>query len=562
MSISSLGIGSGLDLNGLLDQLRDAERDKLKPIEQQREIEQTKISAYGRLESALSEFQSNASVLSNTSLYESLSTNTKGESVSAAADETAMPGSYNIDVTTLASRGTLASAGVTAPDTVISANVDQQMEFTFGDGSTRNVAITADSSLEDIRDAINADDNAGVNATIINDGSGTNEFRLALSSRETGADASISSFALEGTDLTPDGSGAEAGQLVITIADAAAITVTGINLVVDGTLLDTTGIDFATDVTSGTTLADQLQSLDAIDTAIYTDGELTITTAVGEAIAIDGGSALIDESIGVGVGTDGEPTGGTGSTGTHQAGTDANLNVNGITITSANNQVEGAIQGVTLNLQSEGASTVAVEQDTRAVREAVTGFVDSYNSLKTSIDELTSFNKETGQAGELNGDNTVRRVESTLRSALSGGVASGGEGFSMLSDIGIAVELDGSLSVDEGRLDDAILNNQQALSNFFAGSVQATGLAEQINTSIAQMLSSDGTVQGAINSSKNRVESLNDRYTRMEQSIERTIGRYREQFSQLDAMIAQMNQTSDYLTNQFSALEAQMNQGR
>lgn len=560
MSISSLGIGSGLDLNGLLDQLRDAERGKLKPIEQQREIEQTKISAYGRLESALSEFQSNASVLSNTSLYESLSTNTRGESVSAAADETAMPGSYNIDVTTLASRGTLASAGVTAPDTSISANIDQQMEFTFGDGSKRNVAITADSSLEDIRDAINADDNAGVNATIINDGSGTNEFRLALSSRETGADASISSFALEGTDLTPDGSGAEAGQLAITIADAAAATVTGINLVIDGTPLDTTGIDFATDVTSGTTLADQLQSLDAIDTAIYTDGELTITTAVGEAITIDGGSALTDE--GVGVGTDGEPTGGTGSTGTHQAGTDANLNVNGITITSANNQVEGAIQGVTLNLQSEGASTVAVEQDTRAVREAVTGFVDSYNSLKVSIDELTSFNQETGQAGELNGDNTVRRVESTLRSALSGGVTSSGEGFSMLSDIGIAVELDGSLSVDEGRLDDAILNNQQALSNFFAGSVQATGLAEQIDTSIAQMLSSDGTVQGAINSSENRVESLNDRYTRTEQSIERTIGRYREQFSQLDAMIAQMNQTSDYLTNQFSALEAQMNQGR
>ena len=46
-SISSLGIGSGLDLNGLLDQLQEAERGKLAPIEQQLETQQTKISAYG-----------------------------------------------------------------------------------------------------------------------------------------------------------------------------------------------------------------------------------------------------------------------------------------------------------------------------------------------------------------------------------------------------------------------------------------------------------------------------------------------------------------------------------
>ncbi|MYL22832.1 flagellar filament capping protein FliD [Halomonas alkaliantarctica] len=464
MSISSLGIGSGLDLNGLLDQLRSAEREKLAPIEQQIESEQTKISAYGQLESALSEFQSSASALGDSSLYESLSASTSGEAVSAAADETAMPGRYDIDVTSLATRGTLASTGVADPEAAISGDTDQQMTFTFGDNpdatgdpTTKSVAIPANSSLEEIRDAINADENVGVNATIINNGSGSNEFRLALTSRETGADASISSFEFSETEpFTPDGAN---------------------------------------------------------------------------------------------------------NTNTHQAGTDASLDVNGITITSANNQVEGAVQGVTLNLQSEGTGTVSVEQDTLAVREAVTGFVDSYNSLKTTIGDLTSFNQETGQAGELNGDNTVRRVESTLRSALSGGVASGGDGFSMLSDIGISLELDGTLSVDEGRLDDVIANDQQALSDFFAGGESSTGLAEQIDTSVDQMLSRYGTVQGAINGSENRVESLGERYTRMEQSVELTISRYREQFSQLDGMIAEMNQTSNYLSNQFSALEAQMNAG-
>ena len=445
MSISSLGIGSGLDLNGLLDQLRDAEREKLEPIQQRLESEETRISAYGKLEGVLSEFQAASDALSDTALYKSLSTDISGEAVTAAADETAMPGSYSVNVTSLATRGTLASQGITeAADAAISGSTEQTMTFTFGNGDTSEVTVAASSSLEDIRDAINADPDAGVNASVINDGE---NYRLALSSRETGADASIEGFTLSG--LTEDSSAA-------------------------------------------------------------------------------------------------------------QSGTDASLTVNGVSISSANNQVEGAIQGVTLNLESEDEATVVVEQDTLAVREAVTGFVDAYNTMKESVGELTAFNPETGQAGELNGDSTVRIVESRLRSELSGGVAGGDDGFSILSDIGISLELDGTMSIDQEKLDNVIANDQQALSDFFAGNDATTGLAEQLSGSVEQLLSSNGSVQGAINGAEGRMESLGDRYTSMEKQVERTIGRYRTQFGQLDSMIAQMNQTSSYLTQQFASLDAQL----
>lgn len=452
-SISSLGIGSGLDLNGLLDQLQDAERGKLEPIEQQLETQQTKISAYGQLQSALSAFQDSADALNDTALYESLSTNVGGEAITATADAEAQPGSYNVNVETLATRGTLASIGI--PDDIRTTG-EQRMVFTLGEGDAMTkpeVIIADDSSLEDIRDAINADKNAGVNATIIFDGE---QNRLALSSRETGADASINGFSFTG------------------------------------------------------------------DAPIEADG---------------------------GVDTEGL------STGTHQSGTDALLNVNGIEITSPTNQVEGAIQGVTLNLQAEGDSTVKVEQDTRAVREAITSFADAYNELKSTIGTLTSFNAETGAAGELLGDSAVRTVESRMRIALTSGV----EGqFSTLSDIGISLQRDGTLNVDESELDIAIANNQGALSEFFAGDSDETGMAGQINTMVGQLLSTNGTVTGAISGAENSIESLGERYTSMEQSIEQTISRYRTQFGQLDGMIAQMNQTSSYLTEQFSALDAQL----
>ncbi len=445
-SISSLGIGSGLDLNGLLDQLQDAEREKLVPIERQLETQDTKISAYGQLQSALSAFQDTADALNDSALYESLSTNVGGEAITASADAEAQPGSYNVSVGQLATAGTLATGRVDAPDVqLVDADTILTLNFTGQDQGSVDINVTQGDSLEDIRDAINAREDSGVSASVINDGEG---YRLALSSSETGTEASIASSNFNDViNVTP------------------------------------------------------------------TDVEIT------------------------------------------QGGEDAKLNVNGIAITSSSNQVEGAIQGVTLNLQEEGESTVKIEQDTLAVREAVTSFVDAYNDLKGTMGELTSFDAETGAAGELLGDSAVRTVESRMRSVLSGSVE--GE-FSMLSDIGISLQTDGTLEIDSDELDNAISSNQDALSAFFVGSSDEPGMAGQVNRMVEQLLSTNGTVTGAITGAENSIESLGERYTRMEQSIDQTISRYRTQFGQLDGMIAQMNQTSSYLTQQFDALDAQL----
>ncbi|BBM05455.1 hypothetical protein HAALTHF_17090n [Vreelandella aquamarina] len=115
---------------------------------------------------------------------------------------------------------------------------------------------------------------------------------------------------------------------------------------------------------------------------------------------------------------------------TKRAGEDAALTVNGIAISSAKNQIEGAIQGVTLNLAElsiangeTATSTVNVERDTLKQREAINGFVKAFNDLKGTIGKLTSFNGDSETAGELVGDSTVRTIESRLRSVLTGGIA-------------------------------------------------------------------------------------------------------------------------------------------
>ncbi|MDR5907349.1 flagellar filament capping protein FliD [Franzmannia qiaohouensis] len=460
-TITSLGVGSGLDLSGLLDQLRDAERGKLEPIKLQQTQQKAKISAYGQLQSALTKFQDAVAKVNDPKLFESLSTNVSGgEGVKASASAEANPGRYEVEVVNAARAGSLATSSVAANDQALTG-ADATLTLTFGkiDPDTGEpIALTLDleegATLIDIRNAINASEDAGVSASIVNDGTG---FRLALSSKETGQDASIQ------------------------------------------------GLEF-TGLAGGVTL-------------------------------------------------DADPA-------TQRDGIDAEINVNGIRITSPSNSIEGAIQGVTLNLEqgTEGStSTVVVEQNTRAVREAVTGFVDAFNALKGSISKLTAYNAETNTAGNLNGDSMVRTIESRMRSVLSGGVA-GGE-FATLNQVGISLQRDGTLKLDNDRLDELVRSNMAGLSDFFAGDKKDAGMAGQLNQTLGQMLGTNGIVKNTISGAESRVESLNERYARMERSIEGTISRYRVQFGQLDAMIAQMNQTSSYLTQQFDALDAQLGRG-
>ncbi|NVF16290.1 flagellar filament capping protein FliD [Vreelandella maris] len=462
-TITSLGVGSGLDLTGLLDQLQEAERGKLAPITLQKEQQQAKISAYGQLQTSLDAFQDAVAKINDPKLYQSLSANVRGDGITATTTADALPGSYRVEVSQLATSGTLASARVDTKDQPLELQGATALKLNFGelgaDGSV-TIDIAPDSSLSDIRDAINANKESGVNATIINDGEG---YRLALSSKATGVEASIHSFSF---------------------VDAADAVVTG---------------------------------------------------PFGEATEV----------------------------GAKQQGQDAALTVNGIAISSAKNQIEGAIQGVTLNLAelsiAEGetaSSTVNIERDTLKQREAINGFVKAFNDLKGTIGKLTSFDSESGSAADLLGDSTVRTIESRLRSVLTGGVE-GGE-LSTLSQLGITLQRDGTLEVDDDKLSDLVANNPQALSDFFVGDEDAGGLAGKLEASIGQMLGDSGVLKGAITGAENRVKSLDTRYERMEKSIEGTISRYRTQFSQLDVMIAQMNSTSSYLTQQFDALDAQL----
>jgi flagellar hook-associated protein 2 len=222
-SISAPGVGSGLDINSIVSQLVAAEGQPVKNRLDRTETElQTRISAYGALQSAVSSFQSALGKLASGSGFQANTASSSNQDVLVAtASRTAVAGSYDLAVSQLARAHSLVTdSSLVAGQFSSTTDVLGTGTLTFKFGTTvadeegytsftpnaeaaiATVEIT-DGSLNGIRDAINQAD-IGVRAAVIHDGS---HFRLTLTSTETGAEHSmeISASDADGNDTDAAG---------------------------------------------------------------------------------------------------------------------------------------------------------------------------------------------------------------------------------------------------------------------------------------------------------------------------------------------------------------------
>ena len=283
-TISSLGIGASFDSASIVSKLMEIERIPLDRLAEKKTSYDAKISALGSIKASLSSFQTAlADLKSGSSFQASSATSSDASLVKATGTSGAVVGNYSIDVSQLAQSQKVVATGQADATAVIgsgtltidlgtiSGGTFDALTGTYSGASfTANAAgsfnITIDNTnntLEGIRDAINAAD-AGVTASIINDGDPTNPYRLVLSSTASGSsesvriavagDASLSSL------LSQDPAGAQNLSQKVTAQDAL-FTVDGISItkssntvtdVIQGVTLDLGGLTAGTPVTVST----------------------------------------------------------------------------------------------------------------------------------------------------------------------------------------------------------------------------------------------------------------------------------------------------------------------
>lgn len=209
MALTANGIGSGLDINGLVSQLMTVERQPLSTLARKEATFQAKLSAFGQMKSALSTFQTAVDALADSAKFSTTkSTVAPDAGYTASSTTTAGAGSYAIQVTNLA--------------TVQRTATSQSSAFTPSAG-TLSVVIGAQTktiefaggSIEDLRNAINGAD-LGISANVIDNGTVK---QLVFSSKDTGT---TSAFTVSGVGLEG------AGLYQVQAAEDATLTIDGI----------------------------------------------------------------------------------------------------------------------------------------------------------------------------------------------------------------------------------------------------------------------------------------------------------------------------------------------
>lgn len=459
MSISAPGIGSGLDIKGIVAQLVSLEKRPLAQLEKQSSSLQTKLSAFGQLRSQLANLQDQAGRLGASTLWEGLSFNSSNTAaVSGTIDtRTAQATRFSVQVSQLAQAQATASAPVTKDTPYgagsLSIQLGQWNDTTFAPGEADAITVNIEEgdTLSTIATKINQA-NAGVSATVLRDASGE---RLIIRSAATGVN--------NGFRIQANG-------------DA---------------------------------------SLDALR---Y------------------------------------DPEAGAGMDRTQQA-LNTQATINGVSVTSTDNRLENAVPGVTLNFQqvTSGPVEVRVSQDTNAIRNQINALVQSFNSLSSALREMTKYEPGTKTAGSLQGDSTAVNLQNALRRLITTPQGAPDAAFRNLSDVGLEFQLDGTLKVNETKLNSA-LNNPEGLRNFFAGNGGAVeGLAKRVKNFAEGMLAATGGVGSRQRALQTSLERNSREVERLNERIERTEARLLQQYSRLDAQLGSLSALSSYVEQQVNA---------
>lgn len=155
-----------------------------------------------------------------------------------------------------------------------------------------------------------------------------------------------------------------------------------------------------------------------------------------------------------------------------QQGGDASLEIDGMHVSSSSNTVSDVIEGVTLDLLSADPDTpvsLAITRDTEAIKKDAKKFISAYNEIIGTIGEQFEYSEEDGPGGLLFGDGTLRSVQGDIRDVIIRQIDNVNENYSTLAMVGIQLDNEGQLSMDEGEFVSELQSNFQDVKRLFVG---------------------------------------------------------------------------------------------
>lgn len=228
----------------------------------------------------------------------------------------------------------------------------------------------------------------------------------------------------------------------------------------------------------------------------------------------------------------------------------AELYVDGLKVISETNKVDGAIEGITLDLKAKTVAneplTIAVAEDKAGVKKQIQSFVDSYNKLIGVINAQTKVTSVgEGKApvtGALVGDATARTLLNTIRNELVN--VQGDGALRALTDIGITTQKDGTLAIDSAKLDKAMASNFGELAGLFTGD---KGLASRLDAKLKPYTETGGILEQRNKAMTETITKIDDQKEALTRRLTSLQERLYKQFNAMDLLVGQLSNTSSSL---------------
>jgi flagellar hook-associated protein 2 len=231
-------------------------------------------------------------------------------------------------------------------------------------------------------------------------------------------------------------------------------------------------------------------------------------------------------------------------------GKNAELDIDGFHVSSASNQVKGAVDGVTIALANVTVSgtpaTINIDSDTKAFQTKLQGLVDSYNSLITRIHKDAGFGTVVASNPELAGDFSLRTVTQRLSASLTNMVGTGKYGT--LHSIGLELNNDGTLKLNTDALEKALSDDPNAVTKVLAGDDSTVkGIADIMAGIANDMLGDKGTISARQDGLTAQKKLLADEATTQQAQLDRMETQLRTQFTQMDQLVSASKQQLGFL---------------
>ncbi len=243
---------------------------------------------------------------------------------------------------------------------------------------------------------------------------------------------------------------------------------------------------------------------------------------------------------------------------TLQAAQNAEFKVDGLELKSATNTVKNVIPDVEFTLKAKTEENkpvnVTVGEDKAGVKSQLKKFVDAYNELMTVTKDLTRVT-QVGEGKEpvvaaLVGDSSVRNLVNGVRAELSA-PGNSGSAFKGLSDLGISLDKDGKLKIDDKKLDKALEGGFDEVSGFLTGD---GGLMSRLENRISGFAGKEGIIGTRQKSLESQRADITKQQEKLSLRAAQVEARLFKQFNTMDALVGQLSQTSSSLAASLASL--------